>query len=96
MIGLALLLAAFGAALVRAAQTAWRTGAFLSLALAVEFMAFLLTDTDRLITRTGGPWLFVWLPLAIIVTGPVGRPEGREGRADRDLGAVLPPRKTIR
>ena len=73
-----MLLGAFGAALVHAAQTARRTGSFLSLALAVAFMAFLLTDSDRLITRTGGPWLFVWLPLAIIMTWPVGRREARD------------------
>jgi len=81
LVGLALLLGTFGAALVRAVQSAWRTGSFLSLALAVAFMAFMLTDSDRLITRTGGPWLFVWLPLAIIMTGPVGKRDGREDRS---------------
>lgn len=84
LIGLGLLLATFAAALFRGIQSAWRGAGYLSLALGFEFMAFLMTDTDRLISRTGGQWLFVWLPLAIIVSDPqlVRRRETKPTAAD--------------
>lgn len=68
LVGLGLLLATFVAALVRGIQSAWRGAGYLSLALCLEFTAFLLTDADRLIARTGGQWLFLWLPLALVAS----------------------------
>jgi len=72
-LGLGLLLSAFAFALWRSVRSASRTGNYLSLALTVAVMGFIATDTDRLITRTGGQWLFLWLPLILVMSDPAAR-----------------------
>ena len=76
LVGLGLLLSVFVAALWQGARGTLKFGAYLSLALGLQVMAFIATDTDRLITRTGGQWIFLWLPLALIMTDPAVRARG--------------------
>jgi len=73
LVGLGLLLSAFLAALWRGLRSAMRTRNFLALALTLEVMAFIATDTDRLVTRTGAQWIFLWLPLLLVMSDPGGR-----------------------
>ena len=91
LVGFALLLGCFAAALWRGVASISRSASYLSLALALEVMAFIATDTDRLITRTGGPWIFLWLPLALIMTDPAARGATAVTRQDPRVGKMEVP-----
>jgi O-antigen ligase len=70
IVGLSLLGGAFLAALWCGIRSVTRSSCYLSLALALVVIAYLATDTDRLITRTGAQWIFLWLPMALIMSSP--------------------------
>jgi hypothetical protein len=70
IVGLGLLGGAFLAAFWCGVRSITRSSCYLSLALALVVFAYLATDTDRLITRTGAQWIFLWLPMALIMTSP--------------------------
>ncbi len=69
--GLALLIALLGCGLWWSLKSAKNTGSYLSLALLLYVVACIATDTDRLITSVGAIWVFVWLPIALIMTAKV-------------------------
>jgi len=70
LVGVLLLVGACLAALWRGVTEILRSASYISLALALEVVAFIATDTDRLITRTGGQWVFLWLPMVLVMTAP--------------------------
>jgi O-antigen ligase len=68
IVGLILLTTVLGSALWQSYGVARRSGDYLYLALVLHLAACLATDTDRLITRVGALWIFIWLPLALVMT----------------------------
>jgi O-antigen ligase len=65
--GLALLLALLGIAVMQAWRTFRERGERLYLALLLYGMACIAMDFDRLLVHPKEMWLYLWLPLALVV-----------------------------
>ncbi len=77
VVGLALLLALLGTALVQAVALLRSRGERLYLALLLYGMTCIFMDFDRLLVHPKEMWLFLWLPLALIAAAYPRRADDR-------------------